>query len=121
MAETMEYIREIIFHGDYFADFYDKLSLSAQRKVNYVLNLICVEEQIPAKFFRSIENVAGLFEIRVEAESNIYRIFCCFDEGRLVVLFNGFQKKSQKTPLKEIEKATEIMKSYFQTKTKGTK
>ena len=57
-----------------------------------------------------------LFEVRVEYQSNIYRIFCCFDEGRLVVLFNGFQKKTQKTPKSEIEKAERLMKEYFQSK-----
>lgn len=56
----------------------------------------------------------GLFEIRIEYESNIYRIFCCFDEGQLVVLFNGFQKKTQKTPIGEIEKAMKLKKEYFE-------
>ncbi len=117
----MEFVREVIIHGDYFADFYDKLAPQVQRKIIYVLSLIRVEEHIPAKFFKSIEDVAGLFEIRVEMESNIYRIFCCFDEGRLVVLFNGFQKKSQKTPKAEIRKATVIMKEYFNSKKEGAK
>ena len=63
----------------------------------------------------------GLFEIRIEFESNIYRIFCCFDQGNLVVLFNGFQKKTQKTPKKEIEKAVRIKNEYFNFKNKGDK
>ena len=63
----------------------------------------------------------GLFEIRIEFESNIYRIFCCFDEGNLVVLFNGFQKKTQKTPKSEIEKAMRIKEEYFEFKKKGNK
>ncbi len=117
----MKYVREIIIHGDYFADFYDGLALSVQRKIAYVLSLIRVEEHIPAKFFKSIEGVAGLFEIRVEMDGNIYRIFCCFDEGRLVVLFNGFQKKTQKTPQTEIKRAMMIMKEYFDSKKKGVK
>ena len=66
-------------------------------------------ERVPAKFFKSIEGIKGLFEIRIEYESNIYRIFCCFDKGNLVVLFNGFQKKTQKTPTKELNKAETIM------------
>ena len=61
----------------------------------------------------------GLFAIRIEFESNIYRVFCCFDKGIIVVLFNGFQKKTQKTPPKEIEKAMQIMKEYFDYKQKG--
>ncbi len=60
----------------------------------------------------------GLFEIRIEIGSNIYRVFCCFDEGNLVVLFNGFQKKTQKTPKKEIEKAMQIKNEYFKLKQK---
>ena len=116
----MEFIRKIIFHGDYFAEFYDKQSSAVKRKINYVLSLVCTEEQIPSKFFKSVEGAAGLFEIRVEMEGNIYRIFCCFDEGKLVVFFNGFQKKSQKTPSQEIKKAVAIMKSYFQNKKGGT-
>lgn len=112
----MGQVRRIIFHGEYFAEFYDAQTPSVKRKINYVLSLICEEEQIPSKFFKSIEGAAGLFEIRVEMEGNIYRIFCCFDEGKLVVLFNGFQKKSSKTPPQEIKKAIAIMKSYFQSK-----
>jgi len=80
------------------------------------LFLISVAERIPLKFFQYISGTDGLFEIKVEFESNIFRIFCCFDEGTLVVLFNGFQKKSQKTPLKEIEKANKIKKEYFLSK-----
>ncbi len=112
----MEEIREIILYGDYFADFYDGLNDNVRKKINYVLNMVCVEEYIPQRFFRKIETVAGLFEIRIEVDGNIYRIFCCFDEGRLVVLFNGFQKKTQKTPKREIKRAAIIMKEYFKSK-----
>ena len=73
-------------------------------------------ERVPKKFLDHIKGTDGLFEVRVEYQSNIYRIFCCFDEGRLVVLFNGFQKKTQKTPKKEIEKAERLLKEYFQSK-----
>ncbi|HAH55812.1 MAG TPA: addiction module toxin RelE, partial [Flavobacterium sp.] len=58
----------------------------------------------------------GLYEIRIEYESNIYRIFCCFDTGNLVVLFNAFQKKTQKTPKNEIELATKLKNEYFNSK-----
>lgn len=60
----------------------------------------------------------GLYEIRIEFESNIYRIFCCFDKGNLVVLFNGFQKKYQKTPKKEIDFALRLKEEYFNDKKK---
>ena len=71
---------------------------------------------MPAKFFEHITGTDGLYEIRVEFENNIYRIFCCFDKGNLVVLFNGFQKKSQKMPKSEIDKALKIKEEYFKSK-----
>ena len=66
-----------------------------------------------------MENTDGLYEIRVEVGSNIFRIFCCFDEGSLVILFNGFQKKTQKTPQLQLERAKKIMKEYFKEKENG--
>lgn len=71
---------------------------------------------VPKKFLAPMTGYEGLFEIRVEYQSNIYRIFCCFDEGQLVVLFNGFQKKSQKTPKNEIERALRLKNEYFELK-----
>ena len=84
-----------------------------QGKIDEVLFAITILERVPTKFLKNIEGIKGLIEIRVEFESNIYRIFCCFDKGNLVVLFNGFQKKSQKTPLVELNKAKSIMEAYF--------
>jgi len=81
-----------------------------------VLELIKQVEKVPDKFLAPMTGYDGLFEVRVEYQSNIYRIFCCFDQGRLVILFNGFQKKSQKTPKKEIEKAMKLKEEYFQLK-----
>lgn len=77
-----------------------------------------VAERIPKKFFNQLTDYEGLYEIRIEFESNIYRIFCCYDEGNIVVLFNGFQKKTQKTPKEEIEKAMRIREEYFEFKKK---
>ncbi len=85
-------------------------------KIDQVLFLIKIAERIPRKFFRHMSGTDGLFEIRIEYQSNIYRVFCCFDEGNLIVLFNGFQKKSQKTPKKEIDKALRIKDEYFELK-----
>jgi phage-related protein len=73
-------------------------------------------ERIPGKFFSHLEGTDGLYEIRIEVRSNIYRVFCCFDEGRIVVLFNGFQKKTKKTPGKELERAIRLKQEYFQLK-----
>ena len=65
-----------------------------------------------------LEAYDGIYEIRIELGSNIYRVFCCFDEGAVVVLFHGIQKKSQKTPLKEIRRAEAIKKEYLKSKEK---
>lgn len=109
----MELMRNIIFYKNYFYDFFDPLDEKVKNKIDEVLFMITIIERIPTKFFKSIEGVKGLFEIRIEFESNIYRIFCCFDKGSLVVLFNGFQKKARRTPSKEIAKAEKIMQEYF--------
>lgn len=109
----MEQNREIIFYENHFEDFFESLDSDLQNKIDEILYLITVIKQIPKKFFDSITGVKGLFEIRIEFKSNIYRIFCCFDKGNVVILFNGFQKKTQKTPVKEISKAELLMEKYF--------
>lgn len=109
-------VREIIFYEDHFIEFYQSQNDKVKSKIQYVLELIKQVERVPEKFLKHLEGTEGLFEVRVEYQSNIYRIFCCFDEGKLVVLFNGFQKKTQKTPKKEIEKAERLMEEYFQSK-----
>ncbi len=110
--------RKIIFHGDHFIEFYKKLDSNVKSKIQYVFELIKQVERVPLKFLSPMTGYEGLFEIRIEFQSNIYRIFCCFDEGRLVVLFHDFHKKKQKTPKKEIEKAMRLKKEYFEQKNK---
>ena len=83
-----------------------------------MLFVLTVADRIPKKFFQHLEGTNGLYEIRVEFQGNIYRIFCCFDEAKVVVLFNGFQKKSQKTPTGELDKSVKIMNEYFDEKLK---
>jgi len=114
----MEKRRQIIYFKNYFTDFFNDQTERVKDKIDYVLFLIAVAERIPGKFFKYMQGTDGLFEIRIEFESNIFRIFCCFDEGSLVILFNGFQKKSQKTPRKELDKAIRIKKEYFREKNK---
>jgi phage-related protein len=110
--------RQIIFHEEYFIDFYKNLDLGVKSKIQYVFELIKQVDRVPKKFLAPMTGYDGLFEIRVEYQSNIYRIFCCFDKGKLVVLFNGFHKKTQKTPKKEIEKAIRLKQEYFELKNK---
>lgn len=108
--------REILFYKNHFNEFYAAQSDKVRRKIAQTLVWIKTIDRLPVSIMKSIENVKGLFEIRIEFGGNIFRIFCCFDEGSLVVLFNGFQKKTQKTPQGEIDKAERLMKEYFNSK-----
>lgn len=100
-------------------NFYAEQSGKVQEKIEYVFKLVRTVKNVPRKFLDHMTGTDGLYEIRVEFESNIYRIFCCFDKGNLVVLFNGFQKKSQKAPRKEIDLALKLKEDYFNSKRKG--
>ena len=87
--------RHIVFHEHYFIEFYLELNEKVQEKIEYVFIILRTVKNVPKKFLDHVTGTDGLYEIRIEFESNIYRIFCCFDKGNIVVLFNGFQKKSQ--------------------------
>ena len=106
------------YYKKYFDEFYSEQTDKVKGKIDDVLFLISVIEKVPRKFLDHMTGTNGLYEIRIELGSNIFRIFCCFDEGRLVVLFNGFQKKTQKTPKSEIEKAEKLKAEYFSQKNK---
>lgn len=108
--------REIRFFKHYFNEFYVAQSDKVRRKIAQTLVWLQTLDRLPSSILKSIEGKKGLFEIRVEFGGDIFRIFCCFDEGSLVILFNGFQKKTQKTPSNEIEKADKLMKEYFENK-----
>lgn len=112
----MKKVRQIIYFKSYFLDFFNDQTEKVKDKIDYVLFVIIVADRIPKKFFEQITGTDGLYEVRIEFQSNIYRIFCCFDEGKIVVLFNGFQKKTQKTLQTEIDKALKIKNEYFKEK-----
>ena len=112
----MEKVRTIKLFKDYFKEFYIEQTDDVRDKINFVLRLVETQRIIPRKFFRIIEGSDGIYEIRVVLDSNIFRIFCCLDKGSIVVLFHGFQKKTQKTPSKEIKRAEAIKKEYFKSK-----
>lgn len=112
----MDKNRTVIFYKDYFESFYLVQKEKVQKKIMWTLNLIEELQIIPQTYLKHIKNTDGLYEVRVQSGNNIYRIFCFFDEGQLVVLMNGFQKKTQKTPKNEIEKAFKIKKEYEQEK-----
>ena len=108
--------REIKFYKHYFNEFYVAQSDKVRRKIAQTLVWLQTIDRLPVSILKSIEGKKGLYEIRIEFSGNIYRVFCCFDEGSLVILFNGFQKKTQKTPVGEIEKAERLMNEYFNNK-----
>ena len=108
--------REVITYKDYFEDFFKEQPRKVQDKIIKVLDILETIERVPVTYLKYIEGTNGLFEVRVQLGSNIFRIFCCFDGNRLVVLFSGFQKKTQKTPPKEIDRAVKIMNEYFNDK-----
>jgi phage-related protein len=108
-----EQIREILYFEDHYLDFYKTLKPEVKKKFNWTLQLISTVERIPEKYFKHLTGTDGLFEIRVEVGSDIYRVFSFFHKGQLIILANGFQKKTQKTPKNEIELAEKLKKQYF--------
>jgi phage-related protein len=105
-------IRNIFAYKNYFLDFFQKLKPKVKEKILWTFMVIETVEKIPSDYFKHMEGTDGLYEIRVQFGNDIFRIFCFFDEGKLVVLTNGFQKKTQKTPKKEIDKALKIKDEY---------
>lgn len=108
--------RTIIVYEDYFEQFLDTQPQKIQAKILQILRVIEEVDVIPETYLKHIEGTNGLYEIRVSFGRNQLRIFCCFDEGKVIVLLSGFQKKKQKTPAKEIQKAIQYMNNYFDSK-----
>ena len=111
MGEKQKHLT-IIFYKDYFESFFVKQRAKVQDKIIWTFDLIEELLRIPETYLKNIEDTDGLYEIRVQLGSDIFRIFCFFDHGQLVVLANRYQKKSQKTPKQEIEKALKIKLEY---------
>lgn len=108
-----KYLREIFFYENYYLDFYEELKPNVKKKFNWTLELISTIEKVPEKYFQHITGSSGLYEIRVEVGSDIFRVFSFFDKGKLIILLNGFQKKTHKTPKNEIELAEKLKKEYL--------
>jgi len=104
--------RTIIFYKNYFQEFFDKQRDKVKDKIIWTFDLIEELERVPETYLKHIENTDGLFEIRIQQGSDIFRVFCFFDQGKLVILAHGFQKKMQKTPKQEIERALKIKYEY---------
>ncbi len=113
--------RTVKFYKHYFKEFFAEQSPQVRKKIAQTLVWVQEVDRLPISILRNIEGVKGLYEIRVESGGNIFRIFCCSDKGNLVVLFNAFQKKTQKTPQKDIDKAERLMNDYFNDKQNESK
>ena len=106
--------RTIFAYKTYFKDFIMSLTDAEVRKVFYVIDMLKTQERLSAKFVKYLRE--GIYELRAEHGSNIFRVFFIFDGKNVVMLFNGFQKKSQKTPNSEIEKAIRLKNEYYAAK-----
>ncbi len=115
-AKLKNDIRHVVTYKDYFTDFYSKLTADAQKKTDWTIMLVRELDAVPQKYFKHLSGTNGLWEIRVAVSNGIFRIFCFFDKGNMVILLGGFQKKSQKTPRNEILKAERLKKEYFENK-----
>ncbi len=111
-------VREVIAFKHYFEDFLSIQPQKVQDKIFKIIEAIETLERVPSNYLKHIAGTTGLYEARIQLESNIWRVFCFFDGERLVILINGFQKKTAKTPKGEIEKAKKIMLEYYQQKAK---
>jgi len=109
-------VRTVFAYKTYFSDFFIRQRLKVRDKIIWTIWIIEHLPQIPEEYFKHLEGTDGLYEMRVQQGGDIFRIFCFFDEGQLVVLTNGYQKKTQRTPKSEIEKALGIKKQYEQEK-----
>ena len=110
----MDKERQILYYKNYFIEFFLSLEDGAKKKVAYVLDMIKTQERLNSNFVKSIRD--GIYELRASHNGNIYRAFFIFDEGNIVMLFNGFQKKTQKTPNNEIEKSLKLKNDYYASK-----
>jgi len=108
--------REIIFYENHFIEFYKNQDKKVKEKIKYVLELIKQVEKVPDKFLKHLSGTNGLYEIRLEYQSNIFRIFCCFDKGKLIVLFNGFSKENCKNTEIRIRESYNFNEKIFSRK-----
>ena len=115
-SRHMKKIREVIAYKNYFVDFLTKQPIKVQNKIFKIIEAIETLERIPTTYLKLISGTDGLYEARTQLGTDIWRVFCFFDKGKLVILLNGFQKKTQKTPKNEIEKAMNLMKEYYESR-----
>lgn len=113
-----EKVREVVEFENHFSDFLKKQPVKVQNKIYKIIEAIETLERVPSNYLKAIVGTNGLYEARIRLGSDIWRVFCFFDHGKLVILLNGFTKKTQKTPKNEIKKALQLMQKYYDTKKK---
>jgi phage-related protein len=111
-------VREVIAYENHFEDFLLELPKKVQDKIFKIIEAIETLERVPTNYLKSMEGTDRLYEARIQLANNIWRVFCFFDHGKLIILLNGFQKKTQKTPKNEIDKALKLMNKYYLEKNK---
>ena len=111
-----DFKRGVRVYKNHFWDFYNKLDTKVQSKIDWTITLVQITKIVPRKFLKHLTNTDGLWEMRISADNGIFRIFCFFDKGNLIIVLNGFQKKTQTTPKTEIKKAERLKKEYYENK-----
>lgn len=111
-------VREVVEFENHFSEFLKKQPVKVQNKIFKIIEAIETLERVPSNYLKMLVGTNGLFEARIQLATDIWRVFCFFDNGKLVILLNGFSKKTQKTPKNEIDKALQLMKKYYDTKNK---
>jgi phage-related protein len=111
-------VREVVEFENHFSEFLKLQNVKVQNKIFKIIEAIETLERVPINYLKLIQGTNGLYEARIQLGSDIWRVFCFFDNGKLVILLNGFTKKTQKTPKKEIEKAIQLKQKYYDTKNK---
>lgn len=109
-------VREVIAFRNYFEDFLNGQPQKVQDKIFKIIEAIETLERVPSNYLKAMTGIDGLYEARIQLGSNIWWVLCFFDGERLVILLNGFQKKTQKTPKKEIDRALRLMAEYYEQK-----
>ena len=109
---TKKKFRTAVFYKDYFEQFFVKQNNRVKKKIIWTIRLVEDVEVVPSIYLKSISGTNGIYEIRIQTGSDIFRIFCFFDKENIIVIGNGFQKKTQKTPKNEIIKAIQIKLNY---------
>jgi phage-related protein len=111
-------VREVVEFENHFSEFLKKQPVKVQNKIFKIIEAIETLERVPSNYLKMLVGTNGLYEARIQLGSDIWRVFCFFDNGKLFILLNGFTKKTQKTPKKEIEKALQLMQNYYASKNK---